>query len=182
MQPCKINNIEYQIPISWSEVTFLKAVEVIKNVDDKAKQLFALSGIPEDVLSKVPNADVHKLFALISFTENLEAFDNDDVLEEYNKYDFGSIEYGEAEACRKLMESNETGFEVVIKQINHLVGYDITNEPFLKVIGTANFFLSKLISSIIITPSSAKMDIAMSRARQVLPDFKNLEALERTLN
>lgn len=181
MQPVTINHIKFQIPISWDEVTFAQAVEVIKHVDHKDKQLTILSGIEEYMINGMTDFQASKLFSLISFTENLEVFDSSDVKEEYKDFDFGSIEWGKADYCRKQLHDNNTGFEAVILIMQKLINKDISKELFLEWIGTANFFLSKSISSMITTPSLAKMDTALNRSKQVLTDYKNLEALERML-
>lgn len=182
MQPITINHIKYEIPLGWDEVNFYQATQVIKNVNDKGKQLEALSGIENWMIDKFTDFQVSKLFALISFTENLEVFNSVDVKEEYKNFDFGSIEYGKAEYCRKAMIESDSGFESVILIMQKLINKDISKEPFLEWIGTANFFLSKSISSMIAIPNLAKMESAKNKSKLVLSDFMNLEALERTLN
>lgn len=181
MIPVTINHIKYNVPVSWSEVTFIQAVEVIKNVDHKDKQLTSLTGIEGWVIDKCPIYQVEKLFAMISFIENLDVFESDQVKEEYKYFDFGSIEWAKADYCRKAMYENHSGFEAAIKIMERLIEKNISNESFLEWIGTANFFLSKSISFLTAIPSLAKMDIAMSRSKQDLSDYKILGALERTL-
>jgi len=182
MQVVTINGTPYNIPLSWDEVTYKQAVGVIKNVDDKAAQLNILTDIPLDSINRMPDFQVAKLFELISFTENLEVFDSVDVLDRFKSFDFGSIEYGGAEKVRKIMNSGGTGFEVVIGIIKELKGEDISDMPFLEVIGTANFFLSKSIVSIISTVSLVKVNELLSKNKLELTDSKALGALQHTLN
>lgn len=181
MQQVNINSVSYQIPISWSELTYKKGISVIKNVDDKVKQLNNLTGIPLDIIDKLQDIQAQQLFSLISFTENLEVFESENVLESLKDFDFGAISYGDAERCRAIMSSSESGYDAVIDIIKILKQIDISEMPFLEVIGSANFFLSKSIISMIVSPSSAKLKEAMSKSKQVLSDYKSLEALERTL-
>lgn len=183
MQVVTINGTPYNIPLSWDdEVTYKQAIDVIKNVDDKAFQLNILSGIPLDSINRMPDFQVAKLFELISFTENLEVFDSVEVLDKYKEFDFGSIEYGGAEKVRKILNTNSSGFEVAIGIIKELVNFDITNEPFLKVIGTANFFLSKSIISTIASVNLTKVNELLNKNKLALTDSKNLAALQHTLN
>mgnify|MGYP006314928773 FL=1 len=145
-------------------------------------QLTELTGIPYEIILALKDSQAQSLFTLISFTEELEVFDNDIVLEEYKSFDFNSVPYAEAEVCRKASEQEITGFELAIILINTLVKHDITNEPFLKVIGTANFFLSNSLISIITIPNLANIRTALNKSKQELIDYKTLVALERTLN
>ena len=181
MQQIKINNIVYNIPISWNDLTYIQAVNVIKNINDKGKQLSEISGIPYELILKLEDQQAAILFDLISFTENLEVFDSTDVKPDYESFDFGSIEYGVAEKCRQTMKDGKTGIEVVIDIIKILKGVDITNEPFLDWIGTANFFLSKSIISMIAMPNLTKVRQHLSSNKLGLTDYKNLAHLELTL-
>lgn len=181
MQQVNINSVSYQVPISWSELTYKQGVSVIKNVDDKAKQLYEITGIPLEIIDKLQDSQAHSLFSLISFTENLEVFDSENVLENLKDFDFGSISYGDAERCRAIMSSSDSGYDAVIDIIKILKQIDISEMSFLEAIGSANFFLSKSIISMIVSPNSMKLKEAMNKSKQVLSDFKILEALERTL-
>lgn len=182
MQTVNINNIAYNIPISWDEVTYKQGCDIIKNVNDKGLQLASITGIPMNIINALADEQVSKLFALISFTENLEVFDNDNVKDEYSTFDFGSIPYGEAEKCRQIMTKELTGYEAIIGIMDLLIKKNITDEPFLEWIGTANFFLNKSIISMIVMPSSMKLTEALNKSKLVLSDYKNLVALERMLN
>lgn len=176
MQIVKINNIDYNIPTSWDELTYEQAVNIIKNVDDKDIQLCSLSGIPLEVLYHAPDSVASKLFTYIQFTEQMEVFESEDILDEYKSFDFGAVEYGESEAIRKYFTGDKTGFEIVIDIVKRLVNYDISQEPFLKVIGTANFFLSRSISSIVLTKSLARSITNLSNYKQELKGLANSEA------
>jgi len=182
MQVITINDIQYNIPICWEDVTYKQGVSIIKNVNDKGQQLAELTLIPIEMINAMQDTTVQQLFDLISFTENLEVFDSQEVLDEYKDFDFGSIEYGGAEKVRKIMNQDASGFEVVIGIIKELKGIDISDEPFLKVIGTANFFLSKSLVSIIVTANLTKVNQLLSKNKLEYIDLKHLEALQHTLN
>ena len=182
MQQVTINGDIYEIPISWSELNYWQACQVINLVGDKGKQLSMLAKIPMQLIDIMPNDKAHLLFDIISFTENLEVFESDKVLDEFKDFDFGNIEYGKAEKVKQLMSKEATGFEVSADAIKYLMNIDINEMPFLEVIGTANFFLSKLIVSIIVSPSLVTLKQAMNKSKQVLTDYKNLVVLERMLN
>ena len=182
MQQVTINGDIYEIPISWSELNYWQACQVINLVGDKGKQLSMLAKIPMQLIDIMPNDKAHLLFDIISFTENLEVFESDTVLDEFKDFDFGNIEYGKAEKVKQLMSREASGFEVSADAIKYLMNKDINEMPFLEVIGTANFFLSKLIVSIIVSPSLVTLKQAMNKSKQVLTDYKNLVVLERMLN
>lgn len=182
MQQVTINNEVYAIPISWSELNYWQAVQCLKLVDDKGKQLSLLAKIPMQLIDTMPDQHAQQLFTLISFTENLEVFESVEVLDEYKSFDFGNIEYGKAEKIRQIMAKDVSGFEVSAEAIKLLYGKDINEMPFTEVIGTANFFLSKLILSTIVTPSLAKVKQVLSNDKLELNDSLNLAALEHTLN
>ena len=182
MQQVTINNEVYEIPISWSELNYWQACQVINLVGDKGKQLSMLAKIPMQLIDIMPNDKAHLLFDIISFTENLEVFESDNVTEEDKAFDFGNLEYGKAEKIKQLMSRDASGYEVVADCIKFLSGKDINEMPFLEVIGTANFFLSKLIVSTIVSPSLVTLKQAMNKSKLVLTDYKNLVALERMLN
>ncbi len=182
MQQVTINGDIYEIPISWSELNYWQACQVINLVGDKGKQLSMLAKIPMQLIDIMPNDKVHLLFDIISFTENLEVFESDTVLDEFKDFDFGNIEYGKAEKVKQLMSREASGFEVSADAIKYLMNKDINEMPFLEVIGTANFFLSKLIVSIIVSPSLVTLKQAMNKSKQVLTDYKNLVVLERMLS
>ena len=182
MQQVTINGDIYEIPISWSELNYWQACQVINLVGDKGKQLSMLAKIPMQLIDIMPNDKAHLLFDIISFTENLEVFESDTVLDEFKDFDFGNIEYGKAEKVKQLMSREASGFEVSADAIKYLMNKDINEMPFLEVIGTANFFLSKLIVSIIVSPSLVTLKQAMHKSKQVLTDYKNLVVLERMLS
>ena len=182
MQQVTINNEVYEIPISWSELNYWQAVQCLKLVDDKGKQLSLLAKMPMQLIDAMPDISIQQLFSLISFTESLEVFESIEVLEEYKSFDFGAIEYGKAEKIRQIMSKDISGFEVSAEAIKLLYGKDINEMPFTEVIGTANFFLSKLIVSTIVSPSLAKMNQVLSKDKLELKDSLNLGALQRMLN
>ena len=182
MQSVKINNVEYIMKLGWDECTYKEAIGVIKNVNDKAMQLNAVSGIPYEIILALNDLQAKSLFTLISFTEDLEVFNGDMVLDEYKDFDFGNIKYGDAEVCRNFLTAEESGYEAIVKVINHLFKKDINDMPFLEVIGTANFFLSNSLISIITIPNLANIRTALNKSKQELIDYKTLVALERTLN
>lgn len=181
MHTIKINNIDYNIPMSWNELTYSQAIKVVEHVNDKGKQLEAVTNIPIEIIDKLIDQQVQVLFSLISFTENLEVFESDTILEWAKDFDFGSISYGDAETCRKMLASEKNGWEAIIPLIKHLKQIDISEMPFLEVIGTANFFLTKSIVFMIVTPSLTKFKQVMNSSKLELSDFLASKALERTL-
>lgn len=167
--------------MSWSDLTYSKAIDVIENFDKKDIQLSKLTGIPIELINSLNDNQASILFNLISFTEAMEVFENDMVIEEYKSFDFGSIPYGKAEVCRNFMKSEDNGFRVVVNIIKELVGLDISDKPFLDYIGTANFFLTKSISSMVVMPNLTKIQQHLNSNKLELTDSLSLEALERML-
>lgn len=182
MQEITINNIKYQIPIGWDEIKYNQVSNIIKDYDDKTLLLSHVTGIPVDVINKILDTDISKLFGLISFVDDLSVFENITPKEEYKDFKYSKIEYGEAEFCRKVMESGVSGYDAVAKIINRLVKYDINDKPVTEVIGTANFFLTNSIISMVVMPSLEKVRLAKSNKGPAFQDSIILEALERMLN
>lgn len=178
----EIDNKEYNVPMSWDEVTLVQGIEVFENVNDKAKQLECLTGIPVELVDKMLDVDAQKLFALISFTENLEVFNDDNVLDEFKDFDFGSIPYGESEKCRKMIAQSSSDYLVTIKIINYLKNVNMSNEPFLKTIGTVNFFFYQLMSSLIVTPYLTKLNKILLQCKRDQIDLTSMVASPLTLN
>lgn len=182
MPKATINNIQYDIPVTWKDVKYGEASQVIKYIGNKAQQLKELTGIPLDVLDKTNAKHVGQMFDLISFVDNLEVYEGQEVKEDYKDFDFGSLDYGTEQAVKKMFTSEDNGYEIAAKAIKIIKGIDINSEPFLEWIGTANFFLSKLIISIVVSPSLEKVSQAMNKCKQGSSDYKNLEALRLTLS
>jgi len=180
MHTIKIKEREYNIPLSWDDVTYELAAKALSVYDDKTKILSTLTEIPVEIIDNMIDADVSKLFELISFHEDLEVFKSTDVLEQFKDFDFGSLSYGMAEKCRQIMNSNESGYLTAVSLIRNLVDFDVAKLPLPKVIGTVNFFLHKSINSMIVLKN---WEVAKERAKKqglVLTDSMLLEALQHT--
>lgn len=182
MQEITINNVKYQIPISWSDVKYSKVINIIKDYNDKTLLLSHVCDIPVEVINKIADSDVSKLFGVISFIEDLSIFENTTPKEEFKDFKFKDIEYGEAEYCRKIMRSGVSGYEAISKIINRLVKVDINDHPVTEVIGTANFFLTNSIISMIIMPNLERVKSLKSSSELALEDSLILGALERMSN
>jgi hypothetical protein len=182
MQEIKINGIDYVIPLDWSQLIYSKAIRIIKDYNDKTLVLSHASGIPVETINKLSDTDVSNLFGLISFTEDLSVFENVTPKDEFKSFKFKSIQYGEAEYCRNLMNNGSSGYEVIIKVIERLTAKDISNEPLTEIIGTANFFLTNSVISMIVTPSLTKAKLRPNNKAQGLEDSIILGALELMLN
>ena len=181
MQVININHVPYNIPISWAECTYIQAINVIKNVNNKAEQLKALSGIDVDIIESLSNRQAEILFNFIQFTEDLTPFETDNVEDKYKDFDFGAIAYGTAEKIKKAVNENVTGFDIAISIIKILYDEDISNKPFLEVIGNANFFLGNTLISITVLPNLDKIHLAMNKSPLEFSDSLVLEGLQRTL-
>lgn len=182
MHEIKINQTSYDVKTSWGELDYQTGVNIIKDYQDKTKVLSHVSGIPIDVINKISDIDVSKLFGLISFTEDLSVFENITPKEEYKDFKFKAIEYGEAEYCRKIMNSGVSGYEAVVKIIERLKKVDISKQPLTEVIGTANFFLTNSIISMVVMPSLVGGRLPRNKQEQVLEDSIILGALELMLS
>lgn len=179
MQEITINNVKYQIPISWDEIKYSQVGDIIKDYNDKTLLLSHICGIPVEVINKIADRDISKLFGVISFTEDLSIFENVTPKEEFKDFKFKNIEYGEAEFCRKIMKAGVSGYDAVSKIINRLVKYDINDKPVTEVIGTANFFLTNSVISMIVMPNLEKLKSLKNNKGLALEDSLILVALER---
>lgn len=181
MQVVNINHVAYNIPLSWDELTYSQAIKIVKHIDNKAAQLSAISGIDLDIIDALPDTHASQLFHLIAFTEDLTPFESTDVEEKYKDFDFGSVSFGLAEKVRQSATGGKNGFEVAIDIIKILNGEDISERPFLEVIGSANFFLCNTLIFIITMPNLTKIHSAMNKKPREWSDSIVLEVLQRTL-
>lgn len=179
MQEITINNVKYQIPISWSDIKYSKVINIIKDYNDKTLLLSHVCDIPVEVINKIADTDVSKLFGVISFIEDLSIFEDTTPQEEFKSFKFKDIEYGEAEYCRKIMKSGVSGYDAVSKIISRLVKVDISDQPVTEVIGTANFFLTNSVISMIVMPNLERVKSLKSSNGLALEDSLILVALER---
>lgn len=181
MQSVSINHIEYKIPLSWEEVKYSQAIAVIKNLDDKAEQLKALSGIDADIINALSDREAQSLFTLISFTEDLSPFERNDVLDKYKDFDFGNVSFLLSEKVRTALNKDIIGLEASVEIIKILKGEDISDEPFLDVIGSANFFLSNTLIFTVTIPNLNKIYSATNKSERVPSDSIVLEHLRQVL-
>lgn len=181
MQNVSINHTEYKIPISWDELNYSQAVKVIKYLGNRTEQLSAISGIDADIIEALNDRQAQSLFSLIAFTEDLTPFESSEVEDKYKDFDFGSVSFLLAEKVRNALNKDIIGLEAAVEIIKILKEEDINDKPFLQVIGTANFFLSNTLISIVTIPNLTKIYSAMNKSPREPSDSIVLEGLQRAL-
>jgi len=158
MIKANIKGKEYDIPTSWWDVPYNKALEVIK-LDNSVDILCVLIGITPEEVDSLQSNSVNQLLNCLSFVNDIEEVTNNKEPEErFKKFDYGTAPFGDTEAVRNIMKSNsEKSFLFVAdKVILKLTGIDISNDPFAQVIGSVDFFLTQWVSFMISTQNSVK--------------------------
>ena len=175
----KIKEIEYNVPTSWVDVSYSKAIEVIK-IEDIDDVLCYLTGIPKDILYTLKESSVAKLFILIRFVEDVEIWNSNEPGDKYKDFDYGSAEYGKTEAVKIIINNNKDKnfLDLAPQIIQKLTGDDISNEPMSEVIGTVGFFLNQWIHYTASSQSLVKVKQQEISKGQELIDLNDSEVLE----
>lgn len=94
MVKVKINDIYYKIPTSWKEVD----ISLIINCDSPKTELSLLSGIPEDLLNRIPGNYLFSLYQLIEFVNDPESII--EILEEVDCVNIEMLPYEKFEQAK----------------------------------------------------------------------------------
>ena len=144
MIKAEIKGIMYDIPTTWYDVPYKTAIEVVKEKEpDNA--LCLLIGIDLETLNSLQSKSVATLYNCVSFIEDISIMENNDVLEKYQSFDYGTMPYGDTEKVRQyISKNNDKSFlDLAPEVIKLLTGDDISEEPFAKIIGSVDFFLNQ---------------------------------------
>lgn len=183
MIKAEIKGIIYDVPTTWYDVTYTKAIKIIKmeEIDDVACELI---GIDKETLNSLQNSSVNILFNCIDFIKDVSIFKSEEPDEKYKNFDYGSLSYGDTEKVRKIINSNEdkTFLELAPEIVKVLTGEDISEQPFAKTIGNVGFFLTQWIASTSSIMNSPKAIEMKSKLEQELKGLTDSEASVLTLN
>lgn len=183
MIKAEIKGIVYDIPTTWYDVPYKTAIKVIKEKEpDNA--LCLLIGIDLETLNSLQSKSVATLYNCVGFIEDISIMENNEVLEKYQSFDYGSMPYGDTEKVRQYISNNkESSFlDLAPEVIKMLTGDDISDEPFAKIIGSVDFFLKQWITSTASTMSLTKVAGMKKASGQELSDSTDSEASVLTLN
>lgn len=138
----------YDIPTSWHDLPYSKAIEVIK-IKEPDLALCRLIDLDLEVLNSLKNKSVAMLYNAVKFIGDKSVMDSNEPLEKYKDFDYGSKSYGDTEKVRSLISQNsdKSFLDLAPEIIKHLTGDDISEEPFAEIIGTVGFFLNQWIAS-----------------------------------
>lgn len=183
MIQAKIKGIVYNVPTTWYDVPYKTAIEVVKEKQpDNA--LCLLIGIDLETLNSLQSKSVATLYNCVSFIEDISIMENNDVLEKYQSFDYGSMPYGDTEKVRQyISKNNDKSFlDLAPEVIKLLTGDDINEEPFAKIIGSVDFFLKQWMVSTASTMNLTKVQGMKKASWQELKDSTSSEASVLTLN
>lgn len=183
MIQAEIKGIVYNVPTTWYDVPYKTAIEVVKEKQpDNA--LCLLIGIDLETLNSLQSKSVATLYNCVSFIEDISIMENNDVLEKYQSFDYGSMPYGDTEKVRQyISKNNDKSFlDLAPEVIKLLTGDDISEEPFAKIIGSVDFFLKQWMVSTASTMNLTKVAEMKKASWQELKDSTSSEALVLTLN
>jgi len=178
-----IKGTEYDIPTSWADVPYIKAIEVIK-IKEPDLALCKLIGIDIELLNSLQNKSVAILYNCVQFISDVSIMEKNEPKEKYKDFDYGSKSYGDTEKVRNIISQNsEKSFlDLAPEIIKHLTGDDISNEPFSEVIGSVDFFLKQWMLSTASTMSLMKVAEMKNQSLQELKGLTNSEASVLTLS
>jgi hypothetical protein len=178
-----IKGTEYEIPTSWADVPYIKAIEVIK-IKEPDLALCKLIGIDIELLNNLQNKSVAILYNCVQFISDVSIMEKNEPKEKYKDFDYGSKSYGDTEKVRNIISQNsEKSFlDLAPEIIKHLTGDDISNEPFSEVIGSVDFFLKQWMLSTASTMSLTKVAEMKNQSLQELKGSTNSEASVLTLS
>jgi len=178
-----IKGKEYEIPTSWADVPYIKAIEVIK-IKEPDLALCKLIGIEIRELNSLQNNSVAILYNCVQFISDVSIMESNEPKEKYKDFDYGSKSYGDTEKVRNIISQNsdKNFLDLAPEIIKHLTGDDISNEPFSEVIGTVGFFLNQWIISISNIQNLMKAVGMKNNLLQELKESTDSEASVLTLN
>ena len=183
MIQAEIKGIIYNVPTTWHDVPYKTAIEVVRQKEpDNA--LCLLIGIDLETLNSLQSKSVATLYNCVSFIEDISIMENNDVLEKYQSFDYGSMPYGDTEKVRQyISKNNDKSFlDLAPEVIKLLTGDDISEEPFAKIIGSVDFFLKQWMVSTASTMSLTKVAEMKKASWQELKDSISSEASVLTLS
>jgi len=183
MIQAEIKGIIYNVPTTWYDVPYKTAIEVV-NEKQPDNALCLLIGIDLETLNSLQSKSVATLYNCVSFIEDISIMENNDVLEKYQSFDYGSMPYGDTEKVRQyISKNNDKSFlDLAPEVIKLLTGDDISEEPFAKIIGSVDFFLKQWMVSTASTMSLTKVQGMKKASGQELKGLTDSEASVLTLN
>jgi hypothetical protein len=177
-----IKGKEYDVPVSWSEVSYVKGVEVVELIkqDKRDEILCVLIGIDIETLHSLKAQSAAQLFGLTEFVLDLSLMDNDVPQDKYKDIDYGSLPYGDTEAIRIIINNGKDKdfMQLAPDVLKKITGDDISNEPFSEVIGSVGFFLNQWMAFTKLTQNLTKQKQTNGQNLQELEGLKDLEVLE----
>jgi len=145
-----ISGKDFQVPVSWDEVSYVKGVQVIELLKEEKQDeiLCLLIGVDIETLHSLPTKEVVKLFALTEFYLDLSLLDNDVPQDKYKDINYGSLPYGDTEAIRIIINNgkDKNFMQLAPDVLKKITGDDISEQPFSEVIGSVGFFLNQWIA------------------------------------
>jgi len=137
----KIKDVDYEIPLSWSDLTYNQAVAAISEKIELVDKINILTSIPIAEIEKTSIRDVDTLLNYLSFINDQEIFDSKEPSDLTANFDFGSLTYGVSEKVKKLFSNEDkTVYEVMPDVFEVMFNVDIRQKTFTDVIGDINNF------------------------------------------
>lgn len=183
MIKAEIKGKMYDVPTSWQDVSYNKAIKIIKmeDIEDIACELIE---IDKETFYSLQNQSVNTLYNCIGFIKDLSLMKNEEPEEKFKTFDYGSMTYGDTEKVRKIINNNpdKSFLELGAEIIKLLTNEDISERPFSEVIGNVGFFLKQWILSTSNIANSTKAVEMKNKLEQELKGLTNSEASVLTLN
>ena len=177
-----IKGKEYDVPVSWDEVSYVKGVEVVELIkaEKQDEVLCLLIGIDIETLHSLKAHSAAQLFAITEFYLDLSLLDNDVPQDKYKDIDYGSLPYGDTEAIRIIINNGKDKdfMQLAPEVLKKITGDDISEQPFSEVIGSVGFFLNQWIAFTKDTTNLTKVKSTNGQNSQELEGLNDSEVLE----
>lgn len=139
----KLYDKSYEVPLTWSEVTYLNYAQSKTPDLSLERKLSYQTTIPAEILSKLPLSALKQLIGLVEFQDTEPEFFE----QVTSDIQVGNEHYIKIEQARIALEKNTNEWLAAIDIVKIYTKEDISNLPVTSGLGVAVFFLNRLKSS-----------------------------------
>lgn len=139
----KLNDVVYQLPTSWADITFEKYCTIVAAEDGNIiARLTAASGIPVELLDKLPLSSLTSLTEVLAYTDEPNAAYLFSKPYENKEFNIGKENYSKIEEAKILLSKAEKPILAAAGIVKIYTGEDINNQPVTECLSKAGFFLA----------------------------------------
>lgn len=142
----EIENIKYNVPTSWRDVTHRKYCELISKEKVNGIELLSLlSDIQCNTLEKISEENLIILIDLCTFVNDTTLLEKSNVLfDDLSSFDVGNETWAKLEKAKQEIEKHPVFFCASSSLAKIYFGNDVSNSCILDVYGKCNYLLNNL--------------------------------------